>query len=263
MIAAAMPARRPGRSSATTQSSAASGWRERTRATCAAPLARAPRPRAACCDDRLGRVRQQVPLGHRLQERLERGARAPVHAGAHRLAARARRARRRPRGAWPAQVRLGGEVELVEHARLPRRHRRRRRGRQVRDGEQVQVAQPLPPADAPAELLDRRGVVEVAARRHVVHEQVIEDELPRLVDVLRREAEARQDALAEVGAGLRVVLARAGRVRPALAHVVQQRRQEERARARDLGGEARGERELAARARRARAGAADRRAATE
>ena len=70
------------------------------------------------------------------------------------------------------------------------------------------------------------------------------DELARLVDVLGREAEARQDVLAELGARLRVVLARAARVGPPLADVVQQRREEERPRARDLGGEARREREL-------------------
>ena len=50
--------------------------------------------------------------------------------------------------------------------------------------------------------------------------------------------------VAELRARPRVVLARAARVRPPLADVVQQRRQEERARARDLGGEARREREL-------------------
>ncbi len=192
--------------------------------------------------DRLRAVRQEIAIGHRRQQRLE-GLRRPVPRGPHGVADTRDALGIRPR-LLPREVRFGGEVELVEHARLPRRHRRGRRRREVGHREEVQVAQPFAAANAAAKLLDRRHVVEVAASGHVVHEQVLHDELLRLLDVLAAQAEARQDLRAEVGARLRVVLARAVGVRPALAHVVEERRQKERTRARDLRGEARGEREL-------------------
>ena len=53
-------------------------------------------------------------------------------------------------------VAVGGEVELVEHPRLPRRHRRRRGRGEVGDREEVEIAQPLATAHEAAELLDRR-----------------------------------------------------------------------------------------------------------
>jgi hypothetical protein len=154
-------------------------------------------------------------------------------------------------GLLPREVRLGGEVQLLEHARFPRVHRRGRGRGHVRHREQIQVAQALAPAQVLAELVDGCDVVEVAVRGDVVHEQVVAHEGARLVDVFLHDAEAWQDALAELGPRARVVLSRAGLVGVALAHVVQQRRQKKRHRARDLGSQARGERvlvrELAAR----------------
>jgi hypothetical protein len=142
------------------------------------------------------------------------------------------------------EVPLGREVELLEHPRLPRGHRRGRGRGHVDHREEVKVAEALAAAEALAKLGDRRDVVEVAVRGHVVHEEVIADELPRVRDVFGRRVQARQDAIAELGAGAGVVLSRAGGVGVALADVVEQRREKERPRARGLGREPRREREL-------------------
>ena len=82
------------------------------------------------------------------------------------------------------QVRVGGEVELVEHARLPRGHRGGAGGGEIGDGEQVEIAQPLAPVHLARELGDRGRVLEIAARGHVVHEKVLQDEVAALLDVL-------------------------------------------------------------------------------
>jgi hypothetical protein len=71
----------------------------------------------------------------------------------------------------------------------------------------------------------------------VIHEQVIEHELPNLVDVLLAQAESREDDLAELGPNERVALGRTGRPRPSLADVMKERREKEGTRARDLCGE--------------------------
>jgi hypothetical protein len=151
----------------------------------------------------------------------------------------------------PREMRLGREVELVEHASLPRSHRRGRRRAEVRNGEQVQIAKTLAAPHAPAKLRDRRLVVEVPSRGDPIHEEVVHHELACVGGVLRRQPQPGKDRLAHVRADLRVLLERPGRVGPTLAHVVKERRQKERHGARDLGRQARPERvlvrELAAR----------------
>jgi hypothetical protein len=129
-------------------------------------------------------------------------------------------------------VRIGGEEEVVEHASLPRCHRGGAGRGEIGHGQKVKIAQTFAPMNLARELADRRLVFQIAARGHVVHEKVLQDEMAALVDVFRGKAEAREDVTRHVGASLRVVFATNG-----FAHIVKQRGQEEHGGARHLGGE--------------------------
>ena len=83
-----------------------------------------------------------------------------------------------------------GEEQLVEHARLPRGHRGGAGRGEIGHREQVEIAQTFAAVHLARELGDGRRVVEIAARGHVVHEEVLQDEVAALVDVFGRQARA-------------------------------------------------------------------------
>src|SRR5450432_1279493 len=72
------------------------------------------------------------------------------------------------------------------------------------------------------ELGDRRLVFQVAPGGHMVHEQMLQNEMASLVDVVRQEPEPAQNLPGHFGAAARVIFASNG-----LAHVVQQGREKE------------------------------------
>jgi hypothetical protein len=132
---------------------------------------------------------------------------------------------------------IRGAKQAVEHAALPLGQRVGARRRHVSHGEQVELPQAFAIAQLARKVLYRTWITQVAANRHHVHRQVVEDEVRDVVDLLLGKTETLQNGFCHVRATLRVVASADG-----FAHVVQQGGHEQNFRACDLGGQSRGQR---------------------